>query len=280
MTRRHLTDALEKTIVTKCLALPSDYAVQELVWAFALAFGNQGEFSPRPIATTAILEAVRHLAATLRTGDVLKIRRLEIAVDELDLMGRRLEQLLERDEATLQDPWPRFDRTPAGNTGGVSTWDFYGDDRLLERATAVYMAALSLYLEMVDRWFACFRSRFQLAPLLPILLEGQLTRSQRPPWKGAPSLTWRARALPRGESSRVAMEWSSSLDVDQLSYWREEENNLKVLRPGADVAPYPIRSEALPSIDSVRPATDLAHRWLIRDLKRLNWTKLSPASLR
>ena len=263
MTRRYLTDSLEMTMVTRRFAQPSDCAVQELVWAFALAFVNQGEFSPRPIATTAVLEAVRHLAATLRTGDVLRIRRLEIAVDELGLMERRLEQLLEQGEATLQDPWPRFDRTPSGKTGGVSTWDFYSDDRLLERAAAVYSAALSLYLEMVDRWFACFRSRFQLAPLLPILLEGRLTKSQRAPWKGAPSLMWRARSLPRGKSSRVALEWSSSGDFDLLSYWREEEKNLKVLRPGAEVTPHPIVSDPLPSIDSVRPATDLAHTWLI-----------------
>ena len=54
-TRRHLTESLSRVVITRRLALPSDDAVRELVWAFALAVNNQGEFSPRPIATNTVL---------------------------------------------------------------------------------------------------------------------------------------------------------------------------------------------------------------------------------
>ena len=278
-TRRYLVDSLSKTIVTRRLALPSDHAARELVWAFALAITEQGEFSPRPIRTQEILNRVQKLAVEARQGMVFRIRRLEITPDELTLVKRQLERLLEQGEETVRDPWPRFDQTPSRNARGCSTWDFYSDDRLLERTTAVYSAALQLYMEMVDRWFAGFRNRLRFGRLFPVRLEGRVTKSHQPYWKGAPSLSWCAKALPTGETSRVDLEWSSSEDFDLLSYWKEEENNLKSVRPGTDATPCPIVGDSLPAIESIRPATDLAHSWLIGDLKELNWTDLSKVSL-
>ena len=99
---------------------------------------------------------------------------------------------------------------------------FYSDDRLLERTTAVYSAALQLYMEMVDRWFAGFRNRLRFGRLFPVRLEGRVTKSHQPYWKGAPSLSWCAKALPTGETSRVDLEWSSSEDFDLLSYWKRK----------------------------------------------------------
>ena len=279
-TRRYLMESLSQTIMTRRLALPSGDAVRELAWAFALAVSNQGEFSPRPIATSMVLDVARRLMGGARPGDVFMVQRLQMTLDELVLVERRLEQMLGDGEGTVCDPWPLFDRRPSPDAGTCSTWDFYSDDRLLERATAVYTAALRLYVEMVDRWFDGFRRRFRFIGLFPILLEGRLTKLCQPHWEGAPVLTWRVRALPRGETSRVALEWGSANDFHSLSYWRDEEDNLRSVRPGTDATPYPVVGGSLPSIDSVRPATDLAHTWLIHDLKELGWTDLSTASLR
>ncbi len=279
-TRRHLTESLSRVVITRRLALPSDDAVRELVWAFALAVNNQGEFSPRPIATNTVLEVARRLTAGARPGDVFVVQRLEMTLDELVLVERRLEQMREEGDGTVRDPWPLFDRRPSPDTRTCSTWDFYSDDRLLERATAVYSAGLRLYMEMVDRWFSSFRRRFRFIGLFPILLEGRLTKSHQPRFEGAPGLTWRARALPMGETSRVALEWGPADDFHSLSYWRDEEDNLRSVRPGTDATPYPVVGGSLPSIGTVRPATDLAHSWLIRDLRELGWTDLSTASLR
>ena len=279
-TRRYLVDALSKTIMTRRLALPSDYATRELVWAFALAITGQGEFSPRPIGAQEVLAIIQQMTAQVRRETIVfKIRQLEITPDELNIMKGELERLLEQGEGVVRDPWPCFDRKPSTGSHGLHTWDFYSDERLLERATVVYTAALQLYMEMVDRWFSGFRNRLQFARLFPIRLEGRLTKSHQPHWQGAPGLTWRARALPRAETSQVVLEWSSSEDFDLLSYWREEEENLKSVRPGTDVTPCPIVSNSLPTIDTTRPVTDLAHAWLIDDLSELNWTDLSRVSL-
>ena len=279
-TRLHLMESLSKVVMTRRLALPSVDAVRELVWAFALTVSNKGEFSPRPMATSMVLDVARRIAAVARPGEVFVVQRLEITLDDLVLVERRLERMLEEGEGTVRDPWPLFDRRPSPDARTCSTWDFYSDDRLLERATAVYSAGLRLYMEMVDRWFSGFRRRLRFIGLFPILLEGRLTKSHQPHWEGAPVLTWRARVLPIGETSRVALEWGSAKDFRSLSYWRDEEDNMRSVRPGTDATPYAVVGGALPSIDSVRPATDLAHSWLIRDLRELGWTDLSTASLR
>ena len=83
----------------------------------------------------------------------------------------------------------------------------------------------------------------------------------------------------RPKSTQSILEWGSGEDVDLLSYWKEEEENLKLVRPGTDATPCPIRGEPLPFIDSVRPVTDVAHVWLIGDLRELDWTDLSEVSL-
>ena len=283
-TRRYLVDALSQTILTRRLALFSPEAVRELVWAFALAITNQSEFDANRIGVREVLESVQQIALHATEATIaFKIRRLEVTPDELGLIKSCLERLLEKGADIVDDPWPSFDQTPSGSRRGLRTWDFYSRERVLERANAVYSVALQLYADMVDRWFGGFRNRLPFGRLFPLKLEGRLTTSSKAHWEGAPSLSWRARALPEGKTSQVALEWGSGEDwedFDLLSFWKEEEDNLKLVRPGTDATPCPIRGEALPSIDSTRPVTDLVHSWLIGDLRELGWTDLSGVSLR
>ena len=273
-TRRHLVGSLSKTIRTRRLGLPSYNAVRELVWAFSLAAKDQGQFYPRPIRAREVLGIVEEIEKRT-TGELVPfpIHRLEVTRDELTLIRDQLTALLQQDEDVVSDPWPRYDHTPSESKRGYRTWDFYSDERLVQRVNAVYPAALQLYTEIVDRWFKGFQERLQFGCLFPVRLEGRLRRSNQPNWEGAPSLSWRARALPKGKTSRVTVEWSSE-EFDLLSYWKEEKDNLRRVRPDTDVTPYPIVDNALPTIDSIRPATDLAHAWLIDDLKQLHWTDL------
>ena len=279
-TRRYLVDSLSQMILTRRLALFSPEAVRELVWAYALAVTNRSEFNPERIGVQEVLESVRQISRHATEATVaFEIRRLEVTPGELGRIGRSLESLLERGVDIVGDPWPGFDQTPSGEGRGLWTWDFYSHDRLFERVQAVYSAALQLYEEMIDRWFGGFRSRLQFGRLFPVKLEGRLTISHKAHWEGAPSLRWRARALPKGETSQVALEWGSGEDFDLFSYWKEEEDNLKRVRAGGDVTSCPIRGESLPSISSIRPVTDLAHAWLVEDLRELDWTDLSEVSL-
>ena len=154
-------------------------------------------------------------------------------------------------------------------------WEGYSDEQLLERTNAVYSAGLRIYKSMVDRWFASFQDRLQLFQLLPVKLEGFLTPSQEegPPRVG-PALSWRTRSLPIHQDSTAlfVLERDHQGDEDWLSYWTEEKENLAVLRPHLHVEPHPILVQSVLNVCEPRPATALAHKWLLGDLRNLNWT--------
>ena len=168
-TRRHLVESLSKTIRTRRLGLPSYNAVRELVWAFSLAAKDQGQFYPRPIRVREVLGIVEEIEKrTTRELVAFPIHRLEVTRDELTLIRDQLTALLQQDEDVVSDPWPRYDHTPSESKRGYRTWDFYSDERLVQRVNAVYPAALLLYTEIVDRWFKGFQGRLQFGCLFPV----------------------------------------------------------------------------------------------------------------
>ena len=274
-TKDHLVESLSKTIETRRLALPSHDAVRELAWAFALAAKNQARFNPEPVSLQEVLRTADTLGRVITNDTVgVKVAGIGFSLEEFRLVRGYLSTLTERGDTIVIDPWPPFDQMPSGNKRPWHTWDFFSDARLLDRVHVVHAAALQLYKDMLDRWFDRFRSRFRFGRLLPIRLEGYLARSHQPHFEGAPVLEWCARAVPLGDPSSVAFSWETSKELDLFSYWKAEEDNLRQLRPGSDVTPPPIQGDGMKAIDSSRPATDLAHEWLIDDLKELGWTEL------
>ena len=271
-----LTNSLSEAFKSKRLALVSEDAARELAWTFALAVMNQGCVSPRLIRSRGIL---RHIDDIEEVADrdrgnsepkyVYKNGIKEFLGKEIDLVKSCLLKLIERGNDIVSDPWPACDVT---DRKGNWIWNFYSDDRLLKRTNAVYSAALRIYRSMVDKWFCGFRDRLRLYRLLPVRLEGLLACSQQQdPASVGPNLTWWTRSLPAGERSTVVIEMGGREDFDHLSYWREEENNLRQLHPEYETVPALWVSGGGGAIFNDRPATDLAQQWLIDELRELGW---------
>ena len=269
-----LTKSLSDAFKSRRLALISEDAVRELTWTFALAVMNQGCVSPRLIRSRWVL---RHIDDIERVADrdrsnsetkyVYKNGIKEFLGEEIDLVQGCLRKTMDHDDDIVSDPWPaRHVTDPEGN------WNFYSDDRLLERTNAIYSAALRIYQSMVDKWFYGFRDRLRLYRLLPVRLEGQLACSQQQdPASVGPNLTWWTRSLPAGELSTVVIEMGRRDDFDHFAYWREEENNLRQLHPEHETLPSLWVSSGGGAIFNDRPATDLAQQWLIDELRRMGW---------
>ena len=271
-----LTKSLSDAFKSRRLALISEDAVRELTWTFTLAVMNQGCVSPRLIRSRWILRHIKDIeeAVCRDRGNsepkyVYKNGIKKFLGEEIDLVKSCLLNLIERDIDIVSDPWPARDVAgPEGN----SIWNFYSDERLLERTNAVYSAALRIYQSMVDKWFYGFRDRLRLYRLLPVRLEGQLACSrQQDPARVGLNLTWWTRSLPPGERSTVVIEMGRRVDLDHFSYWREEENNLRQLHPEYETLPSLWVSGGGGAIFNDRPATDLAQQWLIDELRQMGW---------
>ncbi len=275
-TKSTLTKALSEAFKSRRLALVSEDAARELTWTFALAVMNQGCFSPRLIRGRWILRHIDDIEDVVdrdqgnsEANYVYKNGTKEFLSEDVDLVKSYLLKLIECDNDIVSDPWPAWDLT---DRKGNWTWNFYSDDRLLERTNAVYSAALRIYQSMVDMWFCEFRDRLRLYRLLPIRLEGLLTCSQQQDPAGvAPNLTWWTKSLPVCERSTVVIERGGREDFDHFSYWREEEKNLRRLHPEYETLPSLWVSGGGGAIFNDRPATDLAQMWLIDELRDLGW---------
>ena len=126
---------------------------------------------------------------------------------------------------------------------------------------------------MVKRWFQPFSGRLRLYRLLPVRLEGSLTKhaSDGGIW---PGLSWRPIILPGGQESHVVFELGEPDDErpDIGRYFEEQREAFRRLRNGDpdDVGLFCVGPSAL-DVSSDCPATELAHRWLLDELEDMGW---------
>jgi len=273
--KRGLVASLDEMLEKRRFALPSRDAVAELAWVLGCAVMNRGALSPDAVPLQEVAPLVRMVRRRLTAHvSCVSFGHIDFSIEEFQLTADYLSELEENGERVIVDPWPHCDRIPWEHGQKAYVWNFYSDERLLQRAEAVYSAALRIYQDMVNRWFDHFRDRLPLNCLLPVTLEGILTRSQRSNFEGAPLLHLTTRVRPSSEPSAVALRWVSPDDFERLTDWRRDERNVAEPRPGSDEPLRSITSHSHAAIDGARPATDLAHNWLIDDLRELGWTGL------
>ena len=266
LTKDYLADSLARMIGSRNLALESIDGVRELSWAFACGITNQGSFNPRPIV---ILDVVRHIdEMNICEHDSFVLCTMEgtFSDKEILIVKQHLLGLMAAGENLITESWPSADQLRP--TGYV--WESYGPQQLLHRTCEVYAGALRIYTAMVDQWFTAFGARLRLYRLLPVRLEGRLEL----PSQGdrEPVISWCTRCLPEDSESTVAFAVGERRELpDFRSYWSDEAKALRQLRQGHGAVPSPFYvSEILPVWKS-RPATELAHSWLVDELRELGW---------
>ena len=267
MTKKMLTDSLSESLKSRRLALASIGAVQELAYEFACNFSARGFSTPE---SADIREVVDYMDRGLSDVFSLHVNGSTYRYDELQAIRSQLAEMLHGGEVSIVNPWPGTDKTfPTERSAWM--WDEeFTDQRLLDRTTAIFGAALRIYTDMVDTWFHCFGDRLRLKAILPVKLEGRLVipPSPRASFDG-PVLTWWPRAISEHEQSRVDFELGAR-DDDTQSLIRDmvEIARLEALKNTGVFW----HSTGLLYQDGKRPATELAHRWLISDLKDIGWT--------
>ena len=180
-----------------------------------------------------------------------------------------LEDMLQRGEEEVFEPWPIADLP----LSSPSIWSRYSDQRLLDRITEIYSAALQIYEAMVVSWFGSFTG-LRLSSLLPVRIEGTLTIHDERYDIPIPSLSWYPMILPTGNASSIAFELGSTNASwhDTDFYFENQGSAFARLRGGdPERAPLFYVGFSLLEVSSSRPATELAHKWLVEDLQHLGW---------
>ena len=267
MTRRYLARNLTEALEQRRLSHLVADSLSELAWEFGSGVGRGTVRQGVELSIPAVLEYIGGLPEDSRTAVVG--RNKVFSWDEIAAVRERLSVLSRGGHEQLRDPWPAADLPRSPSPG----WPPYIDDQLLARTSAVYAAALGIYQEMVERWFQPFSGRLRLYRLLPVRLEGSLTKHEIDGgiW---PGLSWRPIILPGGQESHVDFELGESDDErpDVGRYFEEQREAFGRLRGGHpdNVGLFCVGPSALDVLSDC-PATELAHEWLVDELKDLGW---------
>ena len=263
ITKKMLTDSLSECLQSRRLALTSTDAVQELTYEFACNLSAWGFSTPE---SADIWKVVDHMDRNLSGVVSLHVNGSRYRNDELQAIRNQLADKLNQGEVSIVSPWTGPDKPrPLGRSAWM--WDEeFTEQRLLDRTTAIYGAALRIYTNMVDTWFHCFGNRLKLKAILPVRLEGKLVIPPSPrAYFDGPVLTWWPRAIGENEQTRVDFELGDRDDSTQSLIQEMIEIARSEAFENTGVFWY---STGLSHHDGKRPATELAHRWLIADLGR------------
>ena len=267
ITKNHLVRNLSESLKELRLSYVAPDAIRELIWEFALTISNQGSLYQGPIAIRGMLERIQQFPP--EPVRLLFPMGRNYSRREIDIIQEQLTNLLIQGHDNIYDPWPVADLSPST----PSRWSRYTEQRLLERTSAIYAAALRIYEMLARQWFAPFAERLRLYRLMPVNLAGELSHIQHSP-RGTPSLSYRPIILPVGEECRVAFELGHSpfSYEDMKRYFQEQSEAFARLR-GGDAQSAPLFRISFSRLDepTARPATELAHEWLSDELRGLGW---------
>ena len=276
LTKENLVAALDKTFKTTCFPLESIHAIPELAWEISQKMNSGVTIEQMRNA----IQQIRHVQShdQVRLTFPGKPGNIRVTRWELDLVVKHLGALLEDGEDFLVETWPPEDLEAASDW----VWSRFSGERLLERTSAIYKAALQIYKDMVDQWFQAFRARLRLYQLMPIEMTGELVfPDNRDPQERGPWLLSRTHVLPVGKQSTVNFVLRDGNRKDQdleqhlreeEEYEQEEEANLKSLRTDSKIFLSPSSGGEIPHVFGARPATNLAYKWLHHELGDLDWT--------
>ena len=257
-----LTAELSKLLKSRRLRSTAVASRHEEAWYGALALLNRGHFDAGPIK----LEDLKRRLSRLGPSGELLIHRNSY---DLAMIWSVVDEATAAGSSVLPIPHPGPDR-PQGRW----TWSPYSDAQLLQRTRSVFRSALEIYESIVAEWFPSFRDRLSTSVLLPAVVEGYLSpaESSKEGLAGAPGMTWRFRALPVGQASRVDIRLVAERWRFDWSESRAELARLRRLRPdAAEWVHYTEVGEILLDLFEEAPARKLAYRWLSDDLAQIGW---------
>ena len=191
--------------------------------------------------------------------------------EKLELFRERVLELNRSGRDISIDPWPAPDKEgPQGKSGGM-WFEFYTEEKLLQRTNAMFNGALQIYNEIMERLLPAFKKRNQMRYSLPFRMRGELRllEASNPEERTEANLTyWH--------------EWASDSDISGIFIELGpkdraiRETTQKRIQAARDEffergMPFYSGSRILPGYEP-RPATRLAHSWLTDDLQDLHWS--------
>ena len=269
ITKEMLAYFLSEHIGSRRFALQSTDAIRELAYDFAYSVTARGFATRERVEVSEVLRYIDEDAAkcvSLHVGGSLYL------AEDIQLIRQHLVQRQADGEEFISEPWPGPNKARPMDRSSWGWHETFTEQQLLQRTRAVYAAALRIYTSIVDNWFPAFGNRLQLKRILPVRFEGRLLVPNSPSrGRDRPILTWWLRPLGEREESHVAFELEPRDPASKDSTRLAIETTQQESPNRTDGFWY---STGVLHVDGLRPATELAHGWLIDELRKIGWTDL------
>jgi transcriptional regulator with XRE-family HTH domain len=267
-----LRDNLKSMIETRTLWTDDDSLLDEALWLVGLeSLGKPGSLDPSPLP----LDPLRSLLGQFNAERPLRLKDRIVSTQSLI---DRVERLTNEGVTSVSAHIPAADQL--GMAGTHFVWDLYSADRQRDRTKAVYGAALTAYIKMVNEWLEPLKPRLTTFATLPAVLRAKLhtspplTSTEPRSFANSPILEWHLDPLPEGSESSVEVDVVDSRAADWNDrYEQVQERNARLtwLRPEASEWISSVSHHQVLDIFNPGPICALAYKWLQDDLKKLNW---------
>ncbi|MBW7939857.1 MAG: hypothetical protein H3C63_13945 [Candidatus Omnitrophica bacterium] len=251
-----LRNQVRHVMNTRGLGLPSRQ-LHEYIWRLALDLLKRSHLDPGPVHFQDLRSALKSLPQIVSVdGPRIDVKSIVEFCD----------QSIETGATEFQPPWPLPDLKPKGGF----FWSYYSDERLLQRAEAVYSGALEGYMQLVESWFPELARRFRIYATLPGNLKGYLRSAGcTGSYMDRPWLTWFL--VPEANFAGTCIEFSLGEGKISQSEMREHYEVLCKERPDcADWISFRVQQVAVDFWDGY-PMTELAYQWVLDDLTQIYW---------
>lgn len=251
-----LTYEMENFVRRRRYILVGGHMFQEKMWELALNEMGFGEFYDRPMSLLELEQRALNRVRVYKTDQHTLWHELH----------NYTEEKRERGEEILQPPWPTSD-IEYGKSGSI--WEDYSKERVLERAVAVYGAALEEYEGLVNSLFSKLKPRMQIGTLLPVAMHGNIRFQDSPFGSRTPCLDWYFEPLTAGSNNVVSFDFADK--IEKLIADDEQILLNQRMRPDAKEWISAFRSYSVLDIFNLSPVTKIVYEWLEDDLKRIKW---------
>ena len=276
ITHGDLSESLSKQLRSHQFALESTEGFHEFAYEFA-RYLRRGRFEAEDLQTsTDIIDYIEKWIQILKgsPGSSVSFGYGDYPSTALDFefLRERFSELSHNGIDILMDPWPAPDKEwPQGKSGGM-WFERYTREMLLQRTNAILNGALRIYNDIVERRLSAFNKRNQMRYTLPFRMRGELNllEGQKPNEMNKASLTYWTEWADDIVDSGVFVEMGpkeGTLSEDTQKRIEEAQKE-----SAEQDIPFHRGWRVLPGYEP-RPATKLAHEWLIYDLKNLHWAK-------
>ena len=236
---------LDNLLKTRSLPVV-DALLPELSWFFARKLTGSTGWRENEID----LDRIRSVADGVGRDGILLLgkRRLH----SIDIHQKILPYITQVGAGIARAPWPQPDRYVS------NVFECFDADTVVERTRLVYEAALNAYVQIAKTWFGGLWPDLELAQKLPAEFCG-IVSFQDSKEGQLPILTYSWEPNASEQLVSVNLSFGDTADVGAFVSKREARHGW-----GQTI---------LSDVLSDYPATELAYRWVIEDLRALAWLK-------